>query len=52
MIEMNINIIKIMELSLFLHSNTNKDEEDERKSKYYSIVLDESLHGGEEEYKL
>ena len=38
--------------SMFLHSNTNKDEEDERKSKYYSIVLDESLHGGKEEYKL
>ena len=38
--------------TMFLHFNTNKDEEDERKSKYYSIVLDESLHGGEEEYKL
>ena len=37
---------------MFLHSNRNKDEEDERKSKYYSIVLDESLHGDEEEYKL
>ena len=38
--------------SMFLHGNTNKDEKDERKSKYYSIVLDESLHGGGEEYKL
>ena len=38
--------------SMFLHRNTNKDEEDERKSKYYSVVLSESLHGGEEEYKL
>ena len=38
--------------SMFLHRNTNKDEEDERKSKYYSVVLDESLHGSEEEYKL
>ena len=38
--------------SMFLHSNRNKDEEDERKSKYYSIVLDESLHGDGEEYKL
>ena len=37
---------------MFLHSNRNKDEEDERKSKYYSIVLDESLHGDGEEYKL
>ena len=38
--------------SMFLHSNHNKDEEDERKSKYYSIVLDESLHGDGVEYKL
>ena len=37
---------------MFLHSNRNKDEEDERKSKYYSIVLDESLHGDGKEYKL
>ena len=38
--------------SMFLHSNTNKDKEDERKYKYYSIVLDESLHGDGVEYKL
>ena len=38
--------------SMFLHTNNNKDEEDERKSKYYSIVLDESLHEDGEEYKL
>ena len=38
--------------SMFLHRNTNEDEEDERKSKYYSVVLDESLHGDGEEYKL
>ena len=37
---------------MFLHTATNKDEKDKRKDKYYSIVLDESLHGGEEEYKL
>ena len=39
-------------MSMFLHSNTNKDEEDERKSKYYSVVLSESLHEGEKEHKL
>ena len=38
--------------SMFLHSNTNKDEEDERKSKYYSVVLGESLHEGKKEHKL
>ena len=39
--------------SMFLHNNTNKDEEDERKSKYYSIVLEESLcEGLEKEHKL
>ena len=36
----------------FLHSATNKDEKDERKDEYYSIVLDHSLYGDEEEYKL
>ena len=40
--------IKIM----FLHTNRNKDEEDERKFTYCSIVLEESLHCGKEEYKL
>ena len=39
-------------ISLYLHSSTNKDEEDKRKFKYYSIVLDESLHGNKKEYKL
>ena len=38
--------------SMFLHVSTNKDEKDERRNKYYSIVLNHSLHGGEEEYKL
>ena len=38
--------------TMFLHNNNNKDEEDERKSKYYSVVLDESLHEGEKEHKL
>ena len=38
--------------TMFLHNNNNKDEEDERKSKYYSIVLDESLHEGKKEHKL
>ena len=38
--------------TMFLHFNTNKDEEDERKSKYYSVVLGESLHEGEKEHKL
>ena len=38
--------------SMFLHNNNNKDEEDERKSKYYSVVLDESLHEREKEHKL
>ena len=38
--------------SMFLHCNNNKDEEDERKSKYYSIVLDKSLYEGEKVHKL
>ena len=38
--------------TMFLHCNNNKDEEDERKSKYYSIVLDKSLHGKGVEHKL
>ena len=38
--------------SMFLHKSSNKDEKDERKFKYYSIVLDESLYGDEKEYKL
>ena len=38
--------------TMFLHNNTNKDEEDERKLKYYSVVLGESLHEGEKEHKL
>ena len=41
--------------SMFLHVSSNKKDEkdvkDERKFKYYSIVLDESLYG-EKEYKL
>ena len=39
-------------ISLFLHNNTIKNKEDKRKNKYYSIVLDESLHGEEVEYQL
>ena len=39
-------------ISFFLHDNTNKNKEDKRKFKYYSIVLDESLHGEEVEYQL
>ena len=39
--------------SMFLHPNNNRDEEDERKSKYYSIVLEESLcEGLEKKHKL
>ena len=38
--------------TMFLHKNNNKDEEDERKLKYYSVVLDESLHEGKKEHKL
>ena len=39
--------------SFFLHTSSNKkDVKDERKFKYYSIVLDESLYEGEKEYKL
>ena len=38
--------------TMFLHDNNNKDEKDERKSKYYSIVLDESLHEDRVEHKL
>ena len=38
--------------SMFLYTNDNRDEEDERKSKYYSIVLEESLYEGEKEHKL
>ena len=38
--------------TMFLHRNTNKDEEDERKFKYYSVVLGESLHEGEKEHKI
>ena len=37
---------------MFLHTATNKDKEDKRKFKYYSIVLDESLYGSKKEYKL
>ena len=37
---------------MFLNSNKEKDEKDERKFKYYSIVLEECLRGGEKEYKL
>ena len=39
-------------ISLFLHENTIKNKVDKRKFKYYSIVLDESLHGEEVEYQL
>ena len=41
--------------SMHLYLSTNKDEKDkkdERKFKYYAIVLDHSLHGDEKEYKL
>ena len=39
--------------SMFLHYPSNEKEvKDERKSKYYSIVLDNSLYSGEKEYKL
>ena len=38
--------------SMYLHTATIKDEKDERKFKYYRIVLDKSLHGGKKEYKL
>ena len=34
---------------MFLYKATNKDK---RKNKYYNIVLGNSLHGGDEEYKL
>ena len=39
--------------ALFLHYPSNEKEvKDERKSKYYSIVLENSLYSGEKEYKL
>ena len=37
---------------LFLPFVTNKDEKDERKNKYYSIVLNYSLLVGEKDHKL
>ena len=37
---------------LFLHKATNIDKKDERKFKYYEIVLNHSLYGGGKEYKL
>ena len=38
--------------SMYLHINRNKDEKDERKYKYYRIVLENSLHEGKKEHKL
>ena len=37
---------------MILLKSTNKDEKDERKFKYYKIVLDYSLHEGKKEHKL
>ena len=48
----NYNVYDDDVKSMYLHKSTNKDENDERKFKYYRIVLDESFHGGKKEYKL
>ena len=37
---------------MFLLKSINKDKKDERKFKYYKIVLDYSLHEGKKEHKL